>query len=74
VRPLPAERPVSLEPKAYQLGREQLTKGHGIHRVELAASHVWGSVHQFALSFSAEAPLSRDSLQWKSLTGFAWYF
>lgn len=44
------------------------------HRVELAATHVWGPDHQYALSFSTELPLSDDSLRWKFLTGFAWHF
>lgn len=44
------------------------------HRVELAATHVWGSDHQCALSFSGEVPLSGDSLQWKLPSGFALYF
>jgi hypothetical protein len=44
------------------------------HRVELAATHVYGSESQYALSFSGEVPLSSDSLDWKLLTGLTWYF
>ena len=44
------------------------------HRVALDTTRVWGSDHQFALSFGTEIPLSSDSLGWKILTGFTWYF
>lgn len=44
------------------------------HRLAVGASHSWGSEHQYSLSFSAEVPLASDSLDWKFISGFAWYF
>ena len=44
------------------------------HRFELGATRVWGADHEYALSFGTEVPLSSDTMDFKLISGFTWYF